>query len=57
VAKIQLFKGPLNGFFSALGGIPVDRNRSNGFIEQISERFEKVDNMILTISLEGTRKK
>jgi len=57
VAKIQIFKGPLRRLFSALGGIPVDRSRSQGFIEQISERFEKADNMVLTISPEGTRKK
>lgn len=57
VAKIQIFKGPLHYFFTALGGIPVDRSRSQGFIEQISERFKQTDNMVLTISPEGTRKK
>lgn len=57
VAKIQLFKGPLKNIFTALGGIPVNRSHSHGFIEQITERFSQADEMVLTISPEGTRKK
>lgn len=56
VAKIQIFKGPLHNFFSALGGIPVDRSCSYGFIEQITERFKLTNEMVLTIAPEGTRK-
>jgi 1-acyl-sn-glycerol-3-phosphate acyltransferase len=57
VAKKQMFWGPLNMLFSALGGIPVDRKNSTGFIEQIAERFNQKNEMILTISPEGTRSK
>ena len=32
VAKKQLFVGPFNYFFRALGGIPVDRSVHTGFI-------------------------
>ncbi len=57
VAKIQLFYGPAKYILSALGGIPVDRSRSQGFIEQVAERFHKAETMALAISPEGTRKK
>lgn len=57
VGKIQLFWGPLHYLFTALGGIPVDRSTANGFIEQIAERFNDSEEMVLTIAPEGTRKK
>jgi len=57
VAKIQMFRGPLHYLFTALGGIPVDRSSSHGFIQQIADRFEQTDQMVLTIAPEGTRSK
>ena len=57
VAKIQMFWGPLYYLFTFLGGIPVDRKSSQGFIEQIAERFNQTDEMVLTIAPEGTRSK
>jgi len=57
VAKKQMFWGPLHYLFTAIGGIPVDRKSSTGFIEQIAKRIEEADEMVLTISPEGTRSK
>jgi len=57
VAKIQMFCGPLHYLFTALGGIPVDRSSSHGFIEQIAKRFDHTEKMVLTIAPEGTRSK
>lgn len=57
VAKKQLFVGPLNYFFRALGGIPVDRSAPSGFIAQIAEQFHSHEEMILSIAPEGTRSK
>jgi 1-acyl-sn-glycerol-3-phosphate acyltransferase len=57
VAKIQMFRGPLHYFFTALGGIPVDRSASHGFIDQIAEKFKQTDAMALAIAPEGTRSK
>ena len=57
VAKIQMFRGPLHYFFTALGGIPVDRTASHGFINQIAEKIKQTDKMALAISPEGTRSK
>jgi len=57
VAKKQLFTGPLNYFFSALGGIPVDRSAPSGFIEQVASQFDRSEEMILCLAPEGTRSK
>lgn len=57
VAKIQMFRGPLHYFFTALGGIPVDRNASDGFVEQVAKKINQADEMALAIAPEGTRAK
>ncbi|MBL4712411.1 MAG: lysophospholipid acyltransferase family protein [Gammaproteobacteria bacterium] len=57
VAKAQMFRGPLHYLFTALGGIPVDRSKSHGFINQIAERFTNEKEMVLSIAPEGTRSK
>lgn len=57
VAKKQLFVGPFNIFFRALGGIPVDRSVRTGFIEQITQQFDEHDEMVFGLTPEGTRSK
>lgn len=57
VAKIQMFRGPLYYLFTAMGGIPVDRNATQGFISQIVDRLNRSEEMVLTIAPEGTRSK
>lgn len=57
VGKIQMFRGPLYYFFTALGGIPVDRSSPHGFVEKIVNKFQQSDDMVLSISPEGTRSK
>ena len=57
VAKKQLFVGPLNYFFRALGGIPVDRSTRTGFISQIARQFDEHDEMVFGLTPEGTRSK
>lgn len=57
VAKIQMFWGPFHYLFTAIGGIPVDRKSSAGFIEQVANRIKQADEMVITISPEGTRSK
>ncbi len=57
VAKKQLFVGPLNYFFRALGGVPVDRSQHTGFIEQIVQQFDEHEEMIFGLTPEGTRSK
>ncbi len=55
VAKKQLFVGPFNIFFRALGGIPVDRSIRTGFIDQIAQQFDEHDEMVFGLTPEGTR--
>ncbi len=57
IAKKQIFIGPFHYLFKSLGGIPVDRSKPNGFIQQISREFEHHEEMILGIAAEGTRSK
>ena len=57
VAKKQLFIGPFDYMFRALGGIPVDRSFHTGFIQQIAHQFDNNEEMIFGITPEGTRSK
>jgi len=57
IGKNQLFRGPLYYFLTALGGIPVNRKSSHGVIEQIKDRFNHAEQMVLAIAPEGTRSK
>ncbi len=57
VAKSSLFVWPFGIFFKALGGIPVNRKKSQSFVDINVELFEKRDAFTLQIAPEGTRKK
>lgn len=56
LGKDSLFRFPWGLFFRALGGIPVDRSKSNNMVEQLAEAFAEREKLILAISAEGTRK-
>lgn len=55
MGKAELFRFPHGPFFYYCGGIPVDRKKSTGLVEQMVEACNKSDNFILTIAPEGTR--
>lgn len=57
VAKKEMFANPLGGLFRCWGGIPLDRSRPEGFIEQVCAEFDKRDVFHLAIAPEGTRKR
>lgn len=57
LAKHTLFKFPLGGLMSALGGIPVNRNSSQGLVGKMVEQFETHPQLVLGIAPEGTRGK
>jgi len=57
IIKKELFVFPLNLILRALGGIPIDRKSTKGFVEQISEQFDKKEIFRLVFTPEGTRKK
>ena len=54
--KKEAFKWPLGGILKALGGIPVDRSRSNNLVDQVASMFKDVDSLFVVITPEGTRK-
>ena len=55
MGKAELFRNPLGWFFYYCGGVPVDRKKSTGLVEQMVEACHKAENFILTIAPEGTR--
>ena len=56
-AKHTLFNKPWGGFFRWLGGIPIDRSRAAGVVEQTRELFEHSDKLIMTLAPEGSRRR
>jgi len=57
VAKKELFRFPFRGFFQATGGIPVDRSKSQNFVDAIIRKFNESDSLYLLMAAEGTRKR
>lgn len=57
MGKAELFRNPFGWFFYFCGGIPVDRKKSSGLVEQMVEASNKSSQFILTIAPEGTRHK
>ena len=55
MGKAELFRPPYGWFFYYCGGVPVDRKKSTGLVEQMVEACSKADKFILTIAPEGTR--
>ncbi len=57
IAKHTVFRWPIGWLMRRLGGLPVDRRASHNFVDQIVERFEERDRLVITIAPEGTRKR
>jgi 1-acyl-sn-glycerol-3-phosphate acyltransferase len=57
MGKDSLFRWPIGGTMRELGGIPVDRSRSNNVVDAMAEEFSRRDEFMLTIAPEGTRGK
>lgn len=55
--KKEFFENPiLRPILKKLGGIPVDRSRSNNIVNQVAALFGKYDELNIIITPEGTRK-
>ncbi len=57
MGKAELFRPPLGGFFRWCGGVPVDRSKSQGLVEQMVQTIREAKQFRLVITPEGTRKK
>ena len=55
--KKEAFIWPFGALWRSLGGIPIDRSQKNDVVGQITEWFEKEDQLWLGITPEGTRTK
>lgn len=55
VAKHSIFVFPIAGLFKKMGGIPLDRSYSGGFIDYIISLYEQHDELAIAIAPEGTR--
>ena len=57
LGKQELFDGPFGFIFRWLGGTPVDRFSKHGVVDQVVEKFNASENLLIALSPEGTRKK
>jgi 1-acyl-sn-glycerol-3-phosphate acyltransferase len=57
MGKSELFRPPFGGFFRWCGGIPVDRSKPQGLVEQMVQEISESGKFILVITPEGTRHK
>ncbi|WP_417819084.1 lysophospholipid acyltransferase family protein [Tritonibacter scottomollicae] len=55
IGKNTLFKWPWGDMMRRLGGVPVDRFKSNNMVDAMVREFERRDDFLLTIPPEGTR--
>ena len=55
MGKAELFRFPYGWFFRYCGGVPVDRKKSTGLVEQMVKVSNESKKFILTIAPEGTR--
>src|ERR1041384_6314645 len=55
MGKAELFRFPIGWVFRYCGGVPVDRKKSTGLVEQMVKASNESERFILTIAPEGTR--
>jgi 1-acyl-sn-glycerol-3-phosphate acyltransferase len=55
MGKKELFQWPVAGFFRWCGGVPVDRSKSQGLVEQMVTAIKESDHFQMVITPEGTR--
>ena len=57
LAKKELFDGTFGFIFRMLGGVPVDRSKSNNLVDEVNRVFSEHEELFLVIAPEGTRKR
>jgi len=56
IGKAELFRGPLGALMRWLGGIPVDRTRTQGMVDGVAARLRREEKFVVALAPEGTRK-
>ena len=57
LGKKELFRWPMAWFFLWCGGVPVDRSKPQGLVEQTVQAIQAADHFQVGITPEGTRGK
>ena len=57
MGKHTLFPFPFSGFVKWLGGIPINRTKSQNVVYEIVDQFKNNDNFVVLVPPEGTRRK
>jgi 1-acyl-sn-glycerol-3-phosphate acyltransferase len=57
IGKDNLFKPPFDRFFRWIGGIPINRSKSQNMVECIIQVFRENTNLLIALAPEGTRRK
>lgn len=57
MGKHSLFRGPMNPVFRWMGGIPINRQATQGVVGENVRAFHGRDKLVLCITPEGTRSK
>lgn len=55
VGKDSLFKFPFKTIMRFMGGVPVDRSKSNNMVEATIDVFKAHDKLVIAVPPEGTR--
>lgn len=55
MAKKELFRFPFGWLFRKLGGYPVDRSKTNNFVDAVCDIFNSKEAFSIAITPEGTR--
>lgn len=55
IGKDSLFRGPFDGIFRWMGGLPVNRREPTGLVRQLVRAMEARPSMWLALAPEGTR--
>lgn len=57
MGKDSLFPKPFKWLMIWLGGVPVDRSKSNNMVDQMSDYFRDSEELVVIVPPEGTRSK
>lgn len=57
MGKSSIFNKPFGTICKWMGGIPIDRSKTNNVVEQSVNQFNKKEQLALTVPPTGTRKK
>ncbi len=57
MGKASLFPFPFGGVMRWLGGIPIDRSRSNNMVDHTVKQYQENTEMVVLVPPEGTRSK